>query len=298
MKDIEVSSLTKTYGKGEKRVAAVNNISFYVNQGEIFGLLGPNGAGKTSTINMMTGLLKPDSGDIKLLGKDPEKDWEFVRNKMNVSTAYYPLSSLLTIRQNLRIFARIYNIKEVEKKICELLDAFELTKLADKQVISLSSGEQTRTSLCKGLLNDPELLFLDECTVGLDPDIAEKTRKIIKEYQKKKNCTILFTSHYMQEVEELCDRIAFMDKGKIIRIETVENLKKEIKKHSVEIEVKANVSGLLKLLKKEKINILSVTENKVVFEAAIEEDKIYKILNKIFTSGFLLDDLHIKKTNT
>ena len=295
MKDIEVKNLRKTFGRKEKKVIAVDDVSFYVNRGEIFGFLGPNGAGKTTTINMLTGLLKKDSGEIKLLGKDPIKDWEYVKNKSNVSTAYFPMSGVLTIRQNLRVYAGLYNVKNREKKIDSLLEIFELTKLGNTKVVNLSSGEQTRTALCKGLINDPKLLFLDECTVGLDPDIAEKTRRIIKEYQKKNDCTILFTSHYMYEVEELCDRIAFIDKGNIIRIATADQLKKEIKKHTIELKVKDKHGELIKFLQDENINIIFAENNTIIFDVSLEKDKIYKILNKIFTKGFLLDDLHIKK---
>ena len=179
---IEVINLRKTYGK----VVAVDDVSFKVKKGEIFGFLGVNGAGKTTTINMITGLLQKDSGTIKILNHDPEEAWEYVKNRINVSTAYYPLSDALTIRQNLRIYAKIYGVKNVEQKIMSLMQQFELSHLADRKVADLSSGERTRTALCKGLINDPEVLFLDECTVGLDPDIAEKTRRIIKNYQQKR----------------------------------------------------------------------------------------------------------------
>lgn len=295
MYDIEVKNLKKTFHSGKKKVIAVNNISFKVKKGEIFGLLGANGAGKTTTINMLTGLLKEDKGEIKILGHNPEEKWEEVKNNINVSTAYFPLSDVLTVRQNLRIFAKIYNVKNGEKKIDELLEKFELTKLANRKVIELSSGEMTRTVLCKGLINDPKVLFLDECTVGLDPDIAEKTRTIIKNYQKENNCTILFTSHYMYEVEELCDRIAFMDKGKIIKISTAKRLKKTIKKHTVELTVKENLPKLKKFLANKNIDILFAKNNTIIFEVSCKKDKIYRILNRIFTKGFMLSDLHIKK---
>ncbi|MBS3175970.1 ABC transporter ATP-binding protein [Candidatus Woesearchaeota archaeon] len=288
---IEVINLRKTYGK----VVAVDDVSFKVKKGEIFGFLGVNGAGKTTTINMITGLLQKDSGTIKILNHDPEEAWEYVKNRINVSTAYYPLSDALTIRQNLRIYAKIYGVKNVEQKIMSLMQQFELSHLADRKVADLSSGERTRTALCKGLINDPEVLFLDECTVGLDPDIAEKTRRIIKNYQQKSGCTILFTSHYMYEVEELCDRIAFMDKGKIIKIATADKLKKAIKKHTIEITVKSRAEELKNFLMLEQMNILLAEDNTIIFEVTCERDKIYKILNKIFTKGFLLSDLHIKK---
>jgi len=295
MNDIEVKNLRKTFGRGKRKVVAVDDVSFYVKKGEIFGFLGVNGAGKTTTINMLTGLLKQDSGEIRIFGKDPEKNWEEVKNKINVTTAYFPLTDVLTVRQNLIIYAKLYHVKNFRKKIDKLLTQFEMKQFENTKVVNLSSGEKTRTALCKGLLNDPKVLFLDECTVGLDPDIAEKTRKIIKEYQEKTGCTILFTSHYMFEVEQLCDRIAFMKKGKILHISTIDELKRQIKEHRIEITLKNRVNELKKFLEKEKLNILSVQGKKIVFEVSFENDEVYKILNKIFTKGFMLDDLYIKK---
>lgn len=291
MDPIVVHNLCKTF----ENVKAVDDVSFSVKKGEIFGLLGANGAGKTTTINMISGLTKQDSGTVHILGKTQEEDWELVKNNSNVSTAYYPLSDVLSIRQNLRIYAKIYGVKRREEKIDQLLKDFELTKLGDRRVRALSSGEKTRTVLCKGFINDPQVLFLDEATVGLDPDIAEKTRNLIRQYQKQNNATILFTSHYMFEVEELCKRIAFMDKGKILRIATADQLKKAIKHYTVEIAVKNNLPKLKQLIQKEDVNVLFAKNNTLIFEVEYKKDRVYKILNKVFKQGFLLSDLHIKK---
>ncbi|MBI4452127.1 ABC transporter ATP-binding protein [Candidatus Woesearchaeota archaeon] len=294
MNYIEVQNLVKAFKERGKAITAVNNVSFSVRKGEIFGLLGPNGAGKSTTINMLTGLLEKDSGNIKILDFDPDKNWEYVKNNSNVATAYSWLSDVLTIRQNLRVYAKLYGVKNYEHKIDELLEMFELKNVADRKIIRLSSGENTRAVLCKGLINNPKVLFLDECTVGLDPDIADKTRGIIKDYQKKNDCTILFTSHYMYEVEELCGRIAFMSNGKIIRIDTSSNLKKLIKKHTVEIAVKKNIKLLKEFLKTEGVDIVFEKDNSIVFEVTTEEDKMYKVISKIFHKGFMLSNLHVK----
>ena len=261
MNYIEVKNLVKTFREKGKTVTAVDGISFSVKKGEIFGLLGPNGAGKSTTINMLTGLLEKDSGTVKILGCEPEANWEYVKNNSNVATAYSWLSDVLSIRQNLKVYARLYGVRNQKEKINELLELFELKSIADRKVIRLSSGENTRAVLCKGLINDPKVLFLDECTVGLDPDIADKTREIIKDYQKRHDCTILFTSHYMYEVEELCDRIAFMSDGKIVRIDTSSNLKKLIKKHTVEIAVKKNIKLLREFLEEEGVDIIFEKNN-------------------------------------
>lgn len=294
MNCIEASNLVKMFREKGKTITAVDGISFSVKKGEIFGLLGPNGAGKSTTINMLTGLLEKDSGMIKILGYEPEKNWEFVKNNSNVATAYSWLSDVLTVRQNLNVYAKLYGVKNYKQKIDELLKMFELEDLAGRQVIRLSSGENTRVVLCKGLINDPKVLFLDECTVGLDPDIADKTRTIIKDYRKENGCTILFTSHYMSEVEELCDRVAFMSDGKIISIDTSTNLKKTITEHEVEISVKKDANQLRKFLENEGVKIISAKNNTIVFEVTTEHDKIYKVINKIFHKGFLLDNLNIK----
>ena len=291
---IEVYDLVKTFKEKGKEIVAVDSISFKVKKGEMFGLLGPNGAGKSTTINILTGLLEKDSGTVKILGFEPEKNWEFVKNNSNVATAYSWLSDVLSIRQNLRVYARLYGVKNHEQKINELLELFELKDIGDRKIIRLSSGENTRAVLCKGLINSPKVLFLDECTVGLDPDIADKTRSIIKGYQQKNDCTILFTSHYMYEVEELCDRIAFMSDGKIISIDTSSNLKKLIKKHTVEIAVKKDVKLLKEFLKTEGVDIIFEKDNGIVFEVTTEKDKMYKIISKIFHKGFMLSNLHVK----
>ena len=294
MNYIEVNNLVKTFKEKGKEVVAVDDISFKVKKDEVFGLLGPNGAGKSTTINMLTGLLQKDSGAIKILGWEPENNWEFVKNNTNVATAYSWLSDVLTIRQNLRVYAKLYGVKNYELKINELLELFELKNVADRKIIRLSSGENTRAVLCKGFINNPKVLFLDECTVGLDPDIADKTRGIIKNYQNKNDCTILFTSHYMYEVEELCDRIAFMSNGKIISIDTSSNLKKLIKKHTIEIAVKKDIKLLKELLKTEGVEIIFAKDNSVIFEVTTEHDKMYKVISKIFHKGFMLSNFHVK----
>lgn len=291
---IEVYDLVKTFKEKGKEIVAVDGVSFKVKKGEMFGLLGPNGAGKSTTINILTGLLEKDSGTVKVLGFEPEKNWEFVKNNSNVATAYSWLSDVLTVKQNLKVYAKIYGVSNHDKKINELLDLFELKSIADRKIIRLSSGENTRVVLCKGLINNPKVLFLDECTVGLDPDIADKTRDIIKNYQKASDCTILFTSHYMYEVEELCDKIAFMSNGKIVNIGSSSKLKKLIKEHTVEIAVRQNLEKLKKFLKTEGIEVMITDQNKLVFNVTREEDKVYKVMNKIFKQGFLLTHLNIK----
>ena len=217
---LTIRDLRKRYDN----VEALKGVSFAVERGEIFGLLGPNGAGKSTTINILLGLILADSGQIEVFGQDFAQHALDIRRRMNVAAAFTSLNGVLTVRENLRVYGHIYGVKNIGAKVDELLERFEITDLANKKLQYLSSGQHTRVTLCKGLINDPELLLLDECTVGLDPDIAEKTRHALKGFQREKHTTILFTSHNMNEVEELCGRIAFVSKGQILRIDTTERI--------------------------------------------------------------------------
>jgi ABC-type multidrug transport system ATPase subunit len=154
---------------------------------------------------------------------------------MNVAAAFTSLSGVLTVRENLRVYGHIYGVTHLDTKIDKLLERFEIAELANRKLQHLSSGQHTRVTLCKGLINDPELLLLDECTLGLDPDIAEKTRRALQEFQREQKTTILFTSHNMNEVEELCGRIAFLSRGEILRVDTAERIKSLIPQQVLEV---------------------------------------------------------------
>lgn len=294
MKALEVKNLRKSYYNKGKEFKAVKGVSFNIKEGEILGLLGPNGAGKSTIINILSGILKKDSGTIRILGKDPEKEHEFVRNNMNVATAYFGLSWNLTVAQNLKVYAKIFNVKD-PKKIDYFLDLFELKEQKNSRVFSLSSGQRTKLALCKGFLNEPKVMLLDECTVGLDPDIAEKTRRVIQRYQKEYKTSILFTSHYMFEIEELCQRIVFLDKGEILMIDTADKLKKMIKKQVVEIEFIKADKTLKKFLEEKEVNLLLMQGNTVKFEISATGDKLYRLMNSLFQRGFKIKNLNLKR---
>lgn len=218
---LEIRNLRKTY----KSVEALKSLSLDVERGEFFGLLGPNGAGKSTTINILLGLILADSGSIRIFDQDFITQHTAIRRRMNVAAAFTSLSGVLTVRENLKVYGNIYGVRNPQAKIDELLERFEISDLANQKLHYLSSGQHTRVTLCKGLINDPELLLLDECTVGLDPDIAEKTRRALQQIQQEKQTTIIFTSHNMNEVEALCGRIAFLSKGEILRVDTAERIK-------------------------------------------------------------------------
>ena len=223
MSIISVKNLVKTFNG----VTAVDSISFEIEKGKITGLVGPNGAGKTTTIQMLLDLITPTSGTIEIFGKSLHKNREEILGKMNFSSPYVALPYNLKVCENLKTFARLYGVKDINEKIKTVSRFFEIEDLLPKMTSSLSTGQLTRLNLTKALLNDPELLLLDEPTASLDPDIADKTRKLLKQIQKEKNVTILYTSHNMTEIEELCERVIFINKGKIIDDSTPQDLLKK-----------------------------------------------------------------------
>jgi ABC-2 type transport system ATP-binding protein len=208
---IEVKNLVKKFGE----FTAVNGISFSIEEGKITGLLGPNGAGKTTTIQMLLDIITPTSGDIHIFGLDAKKNREEVLGRMNFSSPYVSLPSNLKVIENLKTFARLYGVKNIDARIHELADYFEIRDLLPKMTSSLSTGQLTRVNLTKALLNEPKLLLLDEPTASLDPDIADRTRQMFLKIQKEKGVAILYTSHNMAEVEEICDRVIFINHGVI-----------------------------------------------------------------------------------
>lgn len=220
---IEVRGLVKDFD-GFK---AVDELSFVAEEGKITGLLGPNGAGKTTTIQMLLDIITPTGGSISIFGKDFKYHREEILSKVNFSSPYVALPTNLTVLENLLTFARLYSVKNPKKKIDELADFFEIRHLLGKITASLSTGQLTRVNLTKAFINNPKLLLLDEATASLDPDIADKTRKVLKKMQLEKGVTILYTSHNMAEIEELCDKVIFMNKGKVREEGTVEELVKK-----------------------------------------------------------------------
>ena len=211
-------------------VDAVKGISFNVKKGEIFGLLGPNGAGKTTTIKMLTTMLIPSSGTINILGFNAEEHYKELRSKINfILGGERNLSWRLSAYDNLAYFADLYKIpREVQKeKIPELVKLVELEDASDRLVETFSKGMKQRLQIARGLLNDPEILLLDEPSIGLDPVSARKLRQIIKQLNAQ-GTTILLTTHYMYEADELCDRIAFINKGEIVMIDTPSNIKSKL----------------------------------------------------------------------
>ena len=207
-----VEHLRRLFGE----MAAVEDLSFTVGKGEVVGLLGANGAGKTTAIHIILGLMKPTSGRVTLFGMDPFKHRIAVLKRTNYASAYSDLPGNLYVWQNLKVFAGIYRVKNADRKIDELLEMLEISHLKKRVTGHLSAGESTRLHLCKALLNDPELLMLDEPTASLDPDIADKVRRLLRRIQLERGIAILYTSHNMRDLEEVCDRVLFMHTGKVV----------------------------------------------------------------------------------
>ena len=204
--------LRKVYGS----LTAVDDISFTVGRGEIVGLLGPNGAGKTTTINMVLGVLAATGGSVEIDGIDISKRRARALARTNFAAVYAALPGNLTVAENLRFFGLLYGIPSLRVRVEELLLEFDLVHLRHTKCGLLSSGEQTRAALAKALLNKPQLLLLDEPTASLDPSAAQIIRAKIKTLATDQGCGILWTSHNMNEVEEVCDRVLFLSRGKVL----------------------------------------------------------------------------------
>lgn len=212
MNPLSVKGLRKQY----RGTVAVDNVSFEVRAGEIVGLLGPNGAGKTTTINMILGVLEPTEGVIRIEGFNLATDRRRALERTNFAAVYATLPGNLTVAQNLRIFGLIYSVKRLSQRIDELLEQFDLRTFARTKCGVLSSGEQTRVALAKAMLNNPQLLLLDEPTASLDPATARDIRTRIREFASSGSGGVLWTSHNMLEVEQVCDRVLFLSHGKIL----------------------------------------------------------------------------------
>ncbi len=209
---LEVKHLSKRYGA----LTAVEDVSFSLAQGEILGLLGPNGAGKSTTIHMLLGLITPSAGEVRVFGLRFCDYRKHILQLINFTSPYVSLPLRLTVMENLRVFARLYNVEHPQKRIDELLELFGVGALRNQPVARLSSGENTRVGLCKAMLNNPRLLLLDEPTASLDPEIAWQVKQVLLQAQREFGTTILCTSHNMLEVERLCNRIVFMHHGRVI----------------------------------------------------------------------------------
>jgi len=289
---LEVSSLSKIFKSKSKSFTAVDNVSFGLKKGEILGLLGPNGAGKTTTIQMLLGILTPTSGSIKYFGQNLEEHRESILEQVNFSSTYTHLPWRLTVMETLKYTSYLYNIKDRAKRIQRIVDLFRLYPLVNQEIASLSAGQLTRLNIAKSFINYPKVLLLDEPTASLDPETADYIRKFILNERKEFEVSILFTSHNMPEVEEVCDRVIFINQGKIVAEDKPENLPKIIKFSKLELVMVDGLKRTIELCHHQKLNHQI---KKRAIEIEIEEKNIAQLLYKLAKKGIRYDQISIKK---
>lgn len=292
---IEIENLCRDYvvqkgfvKKTKKIIHAVDNISFNVEEGEIYGLLGANGAGKTTTIKMLTTLLVPTSGVCKVLGYDVAEQEKLIRPKINfIFGGEQGVYRRLSGKDNLRYFSNLYKISESEqnKRIPYLLDMVGLKDSSDYRVETYSKGMVQRLQIAKGLINNPQVIFMDEPTIGLDPVGALELRKVIR-HLSDEGKTVLLTTHYMQEAEELCKHVAIIKRGKIIANNNIDNLKKQIENIStLKIELKQRISLELLSLIEGVQKVCWLDEDNYIIEVKILENGDNRVSAVIVSIG-------------
>ena len=218
---LEVRNLVKKF----KGFTAVKNINFNINDGQTLGVLGPNGCGKTTTIGMLLGLIKPSNGQILIDDENFENlNREKILSQFNFASPYVELPKKLTVKENLEIYGRLYGVEDLTNRIHEISEDLNLSTFLNKKTGELSSGQKNRVSLAKSLINNPKILFLDEPTASLDPDIGDFVRNYIEDYKSKNKVSILLASHNMREVERLCDQVIMMKEGEIVDRGTCQSL--------------------------------------------------------------------------
>jgi ABC-2 type transport system ATP-binding protein len=285
---LEVKDLTKKFNS----FTAVNNISFSIEEGEIVGFLGQNGAGKTTTIQMLMGALTPTSGTISYFGKDLKKHRSEIVDKVNFSSTYTNLPWDLTVKENLTFISYLYEIKNRKMRVEEIIKIFNLQTLQNEQIRALSAGQITRVNLAKAFINFPKVLLLDEPTASLDPEIARYIRDFLVEQKEKHELTILITSHNMAEVEEICDRVIFINAGKIISDDKPEKLARSIDQTRINLTIQENMQKAISYCTK---NSLKHQRDGKLLSIKIAEKQIPKLLQDITNLDVHYSEITIDK---
>lgn len=289
---LQADGLCKKFPSKGKEFVAVDRVSFSLKKGEILGFLGPNGAGKTTTIQMLLGILTPTSGTISYFGKPLNTNREEILERINFSSTYTNLPWRLTVREVLTYMMLLYNIKDRGKRMKEVLESFRLLEHVNKEISSLSAGQTTRLNLAKAFMNNPEVLLLDEPTASLDPETADYIRKFILKEQEARQLSILFTSHNMAEVEEVCDRVMIINHGKMIAEDTPLNLSKRIKFSELNLVMVDGLKRTVELCVNMK---LKHTVSERAITVRIEEKRIAEFLNILAEKKIQYDQISIKK---
>lgn len=285
---LDVKNLTKKFGT----FTAVDDISFEIKSGEVLGLLGQNGAGKTTTIQMLLGVMDATHGTIEYFGKPFPKKREEILKEINFASTYIAMPWFFKIDELLEVFARLYEVPDRKKRINKLLVEFELEHLRQKEFRTLSAGEKTRLFLTKAFLNYPKIVLLDEPTASLDPEIAIKIREFLKREKAEYNVSMLFTSHNMAEVEEMCDRVMIIKSGKIIDEDRPENLAKKMPNTHIELLIANDASKAEKYFTKKKINF---EKDKNRFRIYLDENRISSLLQSFATEKINYQEISVNK---
>jgi ABC-2 type transport system ATP-binding protein len=293
MDAVEISHISKEFRTEKAVVQALTDISFNIREGEIFGILGPNGAGKTTLLNMMNGMLEQNQGTIKIFGTDTRTDRTLLE-KMNCVSGESRFHWCLSAYQVLKIYGMLYNVPadKIRQRSEELIKQLDITSFANRRFDSLSTGQRMRIVIAKALINEPRLLLLDEPTLGLDPHIAIKVRNIIGEVNKKKGTTIIITSHYMDEVEMLCDRVAFIHKGKLIDVGEVKEVKSsKFSTYDVVIDLKEIRDA------QELIEMGFELKGKKIKTTLRNDQDISHLMSGLVKKGYEIADIKVKRPN-
>lgn len=286
---LKVRKLTKQY----KNVKALDKVSFKIREGEILGLLGPNGAGKSTTIQMLLGLTTPTSGEIRYFGRDFAKHREYCLARINFTSAYTHMQMKLTVKQNLRIYSGLYSANSNSENTRELAELFGVEKLLDKPFWKLSSGQKTRVNLVKMMLNSPRLILMDEPTASLDPEIVDKVLDLITKLQKKERIAILYTSHNMKEVERICDRVIFLDKGKIVAEDTPLGFTKKVGDVSLLVTFDGDKAPVTRYLEEKNLKYKYIRKHLV--EIRLAEEMVPKVLFGLSNRKVWVTNIDINK---
>jgi len=287
---IEVKNLTKIFNN---EIRAVDSISFEIKKGEIFGFLGPNGAGKTTTINMLCTLIKPTSGGATVCRYNIIKQPDEVRKCIGLVFQDTTLDDRLTARENLELHARLYGVPKPDrrKRIDEVLELVELSDRANSIVKTFSGGMQRRLEIARGLIHYPKVLFLDEPTLGLDPQTRKHVWDYILKLKKEYEITVMMTTHYMEEADELCDRVAIIDHGKIIAMGTPKKLKDKLGGDTIILDIQdKDVQKAKKVFKKAKI-----FDSQVLLSVKNAGREIKKVLEKAKKNKIEVVEANIRK---
>lgn len=286
---LKVDHLIKRY----KDYTAVDRISFEIKEGTVVGLLGPNGAGKTTTIQMLLGITLADGGSICYFGKDFYAHRQECLQQINFASSFNSLQGRISVIENLRVFAMLYNIKNPDAKIKELADRLELEGLMTGLYHNLSAGQKTRVNIAKALMNNPKIILMDEPTASLDPDISDKLLSFIEDLRHNRHLSILYTSHDMSEVARICDEVIFLEKGQIIAQDTPLGLTKRIKTATLKLTFDGMRREVESYLNEQKLKIVKIDKNHV--QLKLPEERIAETIFGVSKIGAYITDVEVEK---